>query len=262
MNNIKTIQIFSTGISFLLLIMLVTPVWSQSGEPELNRHFSGKIFATQNGISNVPSFSLDKPAVLINLSFGGDKFTVEPDMRFPLEDGKPWAFIFWLRYKAINNDEFKLRVGAHPAYNFRTISAVSNGKSKDLIEARRFLAGEVAPTFVISDKVQIGTYYLYAIGLDDSNRHTHFILLNSSIPGIKLSEDLNFGLFPGVFYLKMDELDGYYFTSSFRLSKKDFPIAFESIISNIIDSEILPDRKFIWNLSLVYSFNKKFAIAK
>ena len=52
----------------------------------------------------------------------------------------------------------------------------------------------------------------------------------------------------------MDELEGSYFSSTFRLTIKNSHFSFESIINKMIDSEILPDRDFDWNVSLVYSF--------
>lgn len=48
-------------------------------------------------------------------------------MRFALE-GKPWSFIFWLQYKAIEIERFSLRLGAHPALNFKTVNMVRNGQ--------------------------------------------------------------------------------------------------------------------------------------
>lgn len=220
-------------------------------------HFSGSIFLTQNGISLVPTFSLDKPAVMFLLSMGKKRLTFEPDIRFSLE-GKPWSMLLWWRYKLVQNNRFSLRVGAHPGFNFRTIPVVSNGKSKDVIETRRFLAGELVPSYMISKNVKIGMYYLFSQGFDDSQKYTHFLVLNSAFPNINLSEKFSLGIFPNVFYLRLDELEGYYASSTFRLYKHDFPLSLESIINQKIVTDILPERGFVWNVSLVYSFNKQF----
>ncbi len=250
---------FNAKLTALLLTMVY--ITSAIGQVEdstvLIKQFSGKILATHNGISLVPSFSLDDPAILFNLSLGGKRLTFEPDLRFALE-GKPWSFLFWWRYKAIQDGRFTLRLGAHPAMNFRTIPAISNGKEKDVIESRRFFATEIAPNFAISKKMSIGLYYLWSIGFDDSNKYTHFLVFNTSFPAIKISDQINFGLVPAVYYLTLDELTGFYFTSSFRLTKSDFPFSLEGIINRIIRSDILPDRKFVWNISLVYSFSKQY----
>lgn len=220
-------------------------------------HLSGDIFLTHNGISLVPTFSLGKPAVMFLFSIGKKRLTFEPDIRFALE-GKPWAFLFWWRYKLVQNDKFSLRIGTHPALNFRTIPVVSNGHAREVIELRRFFAGEIAPNYIINKDAQVGIYYLYGHGFDDSQRHTHFLVLNSTFPNINLNKGFRLSVSPKIFFLKMDKLKGYYFSSTFRLYKRDTPIFLESIISQKIVSEILPEQGLIWNVSLVYSFNKQY----
>ena len=253
-------KVKSTRSKIQFLIYLLTfisglQLQAQSDqEVEGSRHFSGKALLTQNGISLVPSFSLDKPAILFNLSLGGEKVTFEPDIRFSLE-GKPWSMLLWLRYKAIKQNKFGLRLGIHPGYNFRTIPVTSFGKNKDAIETRRFLAGEIVPYYTFNKHFQIGIYYLYSLGFDDSQKYTHFLVFNTGINKLPIVNDIKLSLYPSVFYLQLDKLKGTYFSSSFRLVKENFPFSVEAIINQIIDSEILPDRKFVWNVSLVYSFN-------
>ena len=79
-------------------------------------------------------------------------------------------------------------------------------------------------------------------------------LFNTFFPSIPISNKIDLGIFPNIYYLKMDELEGSYFSSTFRLTKKNSQFSFESIINKMIDSEILPDRDFDWNVLLVYSF--------
>lgn len=250
---------FRNTLLVVVLLCHICFLFSQSEDSTQNTsHFSGKILLTHNGISLVPSFSLDRPAVLFNLSLGKNRLTFEPDIRFSLLDAKPWSMLLWWRYKAVQTDRFKLRAGVHPGYNFRTIPVVSNGKSKDVIETRRFLAGEIVPGYAFSKNIQAGLYYLYSLGLDDSQRHTHFLVLNGSFSNIHLPKDISLGIFPGVYYLKMDDLDGFYLSSSIQLTRKGFPVSLEGIVNRIIQSEILPERKFVWNISLVFSFNKHY----
>ena len=94
--------------------------------------FRGLASITHNGISLVPSFSLGDPALLFDLKFTKGRVSFEPDMRFALE-GKPWSMLFWFRYKAIQNKKFSLRVGAHPALNFRTVSIIRDGETEEAL---------------------------------------------------------------------------------------------------------------------------------
>ena len=174
-------------------------------------------------------------------------------MRFALE-GKPWSFIFWLRYKAIENERFSLRLGAHPALNFRTVNVVRDGQPEELLESRRYLAAEVAPTYKISDKVGLGVYYLYGHGFDEGVKNTHYMALNSYFNNLYISEKLYFNISPQAYYLLTDDLKGFYIVGFVSLIKKDFPISVSAILNKAIDTEIVPEDDFTWNISLVYSF--------
>ena len=215
--------------------------------------FRGTASVTNNGFSLVPSFSLGDPALLFDLKFTKRKLSFEPDMRFALE-GKPWSFIFWLRYKAIENKRFSLRLGAHPALTFRTVNVFRDGQPEELLESRRYLAAEVAPTYKISDKVGLGVYYLYGRGFDEGVKNTHFMVLNSYFNNLYISEKLYFNISPQAYYLLSDDLKGIYIVGFVSLIKKDFPISVSAILNKAIDTEILPEDDFTWNISLVYSF--------
>ncbi|SDL14056.1 hypothetical protein SAMN05421823_104478 [Catalinimonas alkaloidigena] len=258
MPSTTTYHIVKISTLFVWFVALAPFAFAQPAEDVARiSHFAGKVITTHNGISLVPSFSLDKPAVLFNLSIGGPRLTFEPDIRFALE-GKPWSFLFWWRYKAIQHEKFSLRVGMHPALNFRTIPLDVNGGATQIMEARRFLAGELSPTYALTKHISVGPYYLYSRGLDRSQTHTHFLVLNTAFTNLPLSKDVSISIFPNVYYLKMDALDGFYVSSTLRLAKRDFPLSLESVLNKIIRSEILPERDFVWNVSLVYSFNQQF----
>lgn len=119
----------------------------------------------------------------------------EPDMRFALE-GKPWAFVFWYRYKAIEKERFSLRIGAHPALNFRTVNVIRNGVAEELLESRRYLAAEIVPSYKISEKVSVGMYYLRGQGFDDGLKTTNFLVLNSAFTNLYISEKFYFNVSP------------------------------------------------------------------
>jgi len=218
-------------------------------------HFSGAITATNNGISLVPTFSLNKPAILFNLSLGEGRLSFEPDMRFAME-GKPWNFIFWWRYR-LRADKFLLTLGANPALNFRT--QISPVDGSEMIVTRRFLAGELAPSYFLSKNTSVGMYYLYSHCFDKgAAQNTHFITINSSFRNIRLGNQFYFQFTPQFYYLYQDRLDGYYFTAAFALAKRKFPFSIQSIINKEIESHIIGSRDFVWNISLVYSFNKNY----
>lgn len=215
--------------------------------------FRGTASVTQNGISLIPSFSLGDPALILDLKFTKGRLSFEPDMRFALE-GKPWTFIFWWRYKAISKERFSLRVGAHPALNFRTISIMRNGQSEEILESRRYLAAEVVPTYKISDNIDVGLYYLHGRGFDEGVKQTNFFVLNTFFKNLYITDQYYFDINPQAYFLATDNLQGYYLAGFLSLHKKDFPLSIAAILNKALDTEISPEDDFTWNLSLVYSF--------
>jgi len=63
---------------------------------------------------------------------------------------------------------------------------------------------------------------------------------------------------PQVYYLKMDKQDGYYFTSALTFANRKFPLSISGVINKIIQTKIIASKNFVWNVSLIYSFNKKY----
>jgi hypothetical protein len=221
-------------------------------------HFSGNVSVTNNGLSLIPAFSLNRPAAIFELSLGGERLSFDPEMRFAL-DGQPWSFIFWWRYKIIKSDKFKLHIGAHPAFIFEN-KMVDNGNGVmiESMEAKRFFAGEISPSYNFNENNKITFLYLQGRSLGKVPfALNQFVAFGTAHTNLRLSEKFFLNAKPQVFYLKMNEKDGYFASGSFLIGKKDFPVSIGSIISKKIISEIEVDN-WIWNISLVYSFNNEF----
>jgi hypothetical protein len=101
---------------FTLPVLVGDPLAAQAQGTDTTRvpsFFQGQITATNNGISLIPKFSLNRPAVFLDLSMGLGRLSFDPMFRFGL-NGKPWAFVFWFRYKRFAHPKFTASVGAHP----------------------------------------------------------------------------------------------------------------------------------------------------
>ena len=102
-------------------------------------------------------------------------------------------------------------------------------------------------------------YYLYSHGLDVGTiGNTHFITFNLNCSNIKITDQVSFSINPQFYYLKLDAQDGIYFTSSFTVIKKHFPLAVSTIVNKEIKSNIAGSKDILWNISLVYNFNIKY----
>jgi hypothetical protein len=257
-----TLGVFSPPTFSILLLLLLTIVQTgfsqKSDSTKLANAPSaitvhGAFTVTNNGLSVIPTFMLGKPATIFDLTVRKKRFSFEPQFRFAMEGFKPWSFIFWLRYKLIDTKKFKMGVGAHPSTVFGNTAATVNGVSKELITIRRFWAGEISPTYFVSKNVNFGVYYLYSRGLADATKNTNFVALGGNFSNIKVGPAVFLKASPQIYYLQMDQNEGYYVTSAFTLTKGNFPVALQSIVNKKLQSTI-PSKDFVWNVSLIYSY--------
>jgi hypothetical protein len=230
----------------------------QSDSLKIPNNFSGAVTVTTKGISTIPNLTLGKPAAIFELSMGKRNLTFEPQFRFSLE-GRPWSFLFWWRYKVVKTGKFRVNVGAHPAFSFKTTASETDGVTEKTTKVYRYFATELSPSYVLSKNTSIGVYYLYSRGIEKIlTRNTNLIALRGNISNIKISNQLFLGLNPQIYFLKMDEHDGFYLNSSLSLAKSNFPVSLSAMFNKRIRSDIPADNDFIWNVSLRYAFNKEF----
>jgi hypothetical protein len=240
------------------LIVLNYSSFSQTTDSvKVTRHFAGAVTITTKGLSTFPNLTLGKPAAIFDFSAGGDKFRFEPVLRFALE-GKPWSFIFWCRYELINNKTFQLKIGAHPAYSFKTITVIHNGTTKEILRARQNVAGELAPVFKVGKNINFGPYYIYAYCPEkDMVRNSNFISFRTNFSNINLSDKYFMRLMAQTYYLRLDADDGFYVNSTLWLNRRNFPFSASSTVNFKIESTI-PGDDFLWNINLTYAFGGKY----
>ena len=249
----------NTGSLLSVLLLLTHLTYSQKTDStKKNLQLKGAITVTTKGISFVPTFTLGKPAAIFDLSMGKRKLYFEPQLRFSLK-GRPWSFLFWGRYKLLSTEKFQMHVGSHLGLNFRTDSFAVDGTLTAGAVVRRYLAGELAPNYFVSKNISIGAYYMYSRGFDNgTTKNTHFVTINSNISNIKLGNQFYARITPQLFYLALDARDGLFVTSTFNLARKNFPLSVQSIVNKSIETDIPGGEKFLWNVSLIYSFNQTY----
>lgn len=242
---------------FLLIIGITSVSVAQENEDAAKKiHIAGSAGLTNNGISLIPNFSLGDPAALFNLSVTRGRLSFDTDFNFSLE-AKPWYILYWIKYRLVDGEKFKMTTGTHLGLNFFSSELNIDNRPKKFLQYERYWVVDFSPTYLLSDKLNIGFYYLHSRGLDPGTvGATHFFTVNSNISNIKLIKDIELSIIPQVYYLKQDNPHGFYFTSTFSLSKKHFPFTIASMINQPIDTEISAGNDFVWNLSLTYNFRK------
>jgi hypothetical protein len=247
----------SSTLSVVITVIFfhaVTSAYSQSRDSTKQRvHFSGSAGITNNGISVVPTFAFHKPAGIALLSIAKKRLSFEPDIRFTLDLKKSGVALWW-RYKFLPNGKFRLSVGAHPAFNFLIAKDSAKQNSNPVIETQKFLGAEVVPSYLLSKNVSIGLYYLRGHGLQQAGPHNvHFVTINSNFSKIELTKQLLVQWVPQFYYLNIDKVSGFYFTSTETLLLSGFPLSLQSTINKAIKTKI-SGQNFVWNVSLLYTF--------
>jgi len=245
-------------ILFFLLFGISTLAFSEKTDStKVATNFSGFITLTTKGISSIPNLTLGKPAAIIFMSVGR-RLRFEPEFRLGL-NGKPWMFIFWWRYDMLNTDQFLFKIRANPTVVFKTISVTNNNATDEIIRTTRTLTGDVTASYFATKNISISPYYMYVYGVEpDAIKNTHYLALRTSFSNIKLIDQFYMGFNPSVYFLKMDKNHGFYVNAGLNLAKRNFPLSISTLVNKTIQSQIPIGEDFLWNVSLIYSFNNKY----
>jgi hypothetical protein len=260
---IKLITVLQVIISFIHSNCSFSQQANGTNSPKIDStkkelYLKGAVTITNKGISYIPNLSLGKPAIIFDLSIANKKLSFEPQLRFSLA-GEPWAFLFPLRYKIKSTGKFQMTLGVNPLMNFKPVTYTLNGVSTTELANRRYLSGEFRPNYFITKSISVGINYFYFCGVSNrAVKNTHFVSFNTNFSDIKLGNKFFAKFNPQVYYLYQDAKEGYYFNAVVMLLKRNFPFALQTNMTASIQTTIPGSEKFIWNVSLIYAFNKAY----
>jgi hypothetical protein len=259
MKNNKGRYLSKIALSLFVLLGLTHVSFSQNNDStKAVSRFGGTVTVTNKGISTIPNLTLGKPAAIFEMIAGKGKLSFEPQFRFALE-GKPWSFLFWWRYQLLNNDKFQIKLGAHPAIAFKTVTISTEEGTQEIIKAQRYLAGDIYPSYSVARNISIGLYDLYSYCLEENVvKNTNLLAIRCNFSNIRLTDQFFMRLNTQIYYLVMDADDGYYFNATLTLARKNFPLTVSSLINKTIRTEIPLGEDFLWNVSLIYTFNNNY----
>ncbi len=245
-------------IYFLVLFTLVTR--AQKNEIDKQIEFSGSINLTNNGFSFIPIFSLGKPATTVNLSLAGKRLSFDPQLRFDLDGMRPWSFLFIWNYKIIKKERFQMKLGAYfPAYAFTNLNYTRNSNPVTILTPQRFFIWTTLLNYKLSPKINLSLFYLNGIGLEkiDQSDRGNFISFQIGINNLKLLNNLLVNFNPRLYFLQIDDNQGYYFANTFSLKHKKFPFFLSTTLNQAINTSINAN-KFDWNIALNYAFKSSY----
>lgn len=85
--------------------------------------------------------------------------------------------------------------------------------------------------------------------------HTPYLSVNTALHDIGLTNGFCVNFRPQLYYLRIDESDGFYATLTTTLSSRNIPLSISSILNTPIKTNIAGSSDFLWNVSLEYSFD-------
>ena len=235
-------------VALLLSMAAGNTVSDTTREPA---HASGAVTVTNNGISLIPSFSLGRPATIIDVGIERSGFAFEPQLKVGL-DGYPWAFIFWGRWRPKTGDRFHLVIGEHPAVQFHRTNATIGGVPRTVTTINRYFVTELWPSVSVTRNVNTGIYWLDGHGLDgDATQHTHFVSWRSSV-NVPLPNRYYVFLAPQAYYLWQDRREAEYVNGAATLGAHAFPVSISAMVNRKLQGT-LPTKDVLWNVSLIYT---------
>jgi hypothetical protein len=243
--------------TILLLFLSVESFPQKTDSTNISNHFDVSVTLTTNGISTIPNFILGKPAAIFLMSVG-KKISFEPELRFSL-DAKPWMLIFWWRTDLMKSERHHIRVGINSQINFNKALVHDNGYAHDILAASRFLTADLSQSLYITKNYSAGIYYMYSHTLEKYGlKDLHYLAFRNNLLNISLPGRFYMKFSPQVYYLRLDEKDGFYFSETLTLAKRNFPLTVSSIMTNPIKTRIQINNHLLWNINLTYAFKNEY----
>ena len=235
----------------MLLLFLFTG--SYSIEPADSTKTKLKAGATislnSNGISSIPAFSLDKPAVMASVTLAKNRFSYDPTLAYGL-DFKGWFIDSWLHYRLIDRQHFEFR----PGFNFSTFFSDFKLQSETIRQAQRYFTIELTAIYKFSPVTSLTFGYWNDRGQDKGTLIGHFFNFIAERSDIGIGKNILLDVAFQIFYIDYEGSNDGLFLSpkiSGSLRNTKFSVFFQPI--QALESNIKPYPGFRWNLGVAYT---------
>ena len=248
---------------FKLILIFIFPFLLFSQEKN-QYYFNGNINFNNNGIDWIPLFSRGKPTIISSLSFGKDRFSINPLIRYDLEGLQLWGIDVYWNYQIIRKEKIKFDLGLFLPGVFTTEVNVQEENLPNTI-LQPWSAGMVNPNFTFAFNQKYGLKVSYFNGFPikiinyDQYKKIRLLFVTPYIEEFNISEKINFKWSPQFYTIKMDDSPtGLFSAQTLTLNHNDFPFSISSVMNKPIYFGGLTGKKFDWNIALNYSFDFNF----
>lgn len=236
--------------SILLLICSVSLSIESTDTLKSRLRATCTVSLNSNGIASIPSFSLDKPAIIASVTLAKGRFSYDPTLAYGL-DLRPWFIDNWLHYRIVVKPKFELRTG----FNISTFGSKYLLDEGSIHEAQRYFAFELSGTYKLTSKSILSLSYWNDRGQEQGTIKGHFLSIVGERSDIMLGEKVSLAANVMLFYINYTgNEDGIFISPKISSCVKNIPFSLYFQCTQAIQSNIDPFPPFRWNIGLSYTF--------
>jgi hypothetical protein len=237
---------------YFCLLFVITCIngYSQEKADSSRLKFSGNVSINSNGMAQIPSFSLGKPAVIAALTVQKKRFSYDPQIAYGL-NFRPWTIDNWVHYRLIYKPKFELRAGGNFAMFF---SEYDTGEDI-ILQGQQYLTFEIATVFRFSPKSSFSLMYWSDNGQDPGTIDGSFYNMVYERNDIEIGETILFSGNIQFYYIDYTgNNDGLFISPRIAVSVRNIPLSLFFMGTQALTSNIEPYPGFKWNAGLAYIF--------
>lgn len=236
----------------LLLLIIIVPVFSmeKADSTKSKLIFNGNVSINSNGMAQIPSFSLGKPAMIAAFTLQKKRFSYDPQVAYGF-NFRPWTIDNWIHYRPIYKPKFELRAGGNFAMFF---SEYDTGENK-ILQGQQYLTFEIAGVFKFSPKSSFSLMYWSDNGQDPGTIDGSYYNMMYEMAGIGIGERILLSGNIQFYYLDYTgNNDGLFISPRIASSVRNIPLSIFFMGNQALTSNIEPYPGFKWNAGLAYLF--------
>lgn len=241
----------------LLLILIFQVTYSQetADSSKTKLKAGAEVSLNSNGISSIPAFSLDKPAIMASVTLAKNRFSYDPTLAYGL-DFKAWFIDSWLHYIVIDRPHFEFR----PGFNFSTffsdyeVQDETIMKSETIRQAQRYFTIEMTGIIKFAKNTSLTIGYWNDRGQDKGTLIGNYYNLEAGKSDISIGKKILFAAVMQVFYIDYEgDNDGLFISPKVFASLRNVPVSVFFQPIQALYSNITPFPGFRWNLGVSYT---------
>tara|TARA_B110001454_G_C12634697_1_gene398571 strand:- start:173 stop:952 length:780 start_codon:yes stop_codon:yes gene_type:complete len=246
----------------ILILFFVYPflLYSQTNK---DYYLTGNININNNGVDWIPLFSRGEPTLIANFSFGKDRFSINPLIRYDLDGFQPWGLDIYWNYQIIRKQKFLFDFGLFfPGMFTQKVNVEEKNLPKTILQP--WVAGMINPniTFLFNKNFSLKLSYYNGFPLKIVNQEQYkkirLFFVTPIIKQFKINNKILFGWSPQIYTIKFDDdQSGVFASQTLNLGYTNSPFSISSVMNKPIYFGGLTGKKFDWNIAVNYSFKLK-----